>query len=224
MAYIGEVTAQVVALTDQVQTLTARVTVAEQNVMMSVTRTGGSNDSGVFDKERLYPKELKETSSFRSWSEWFIAWVAMDSEDIARAFHRAGKQEQPLDTSGLTELQASYSRALYGHLRALTEGYRKAAKIVRLVKDSNGLEAWRRVTRKFDPQSPEVHAAQLEHIVMFGNRNAVKQLGDTPTFLDQFQVVLDDYEEATGDVGINIFGEPVFTRPVTEVASWVVMD
>ena len=28
----------------------------------------------------------------------------------------------------------------------------------------------------------------------------------------------------TGDVGIKIFGEPVFTRPVAEVASWVVMD
>jgi hypothetical protein len=27
-----------------------------------------------------------------------------------------------------------------------------------------------------------------------------------------------------GDVGIKILGEPVFTRPVAEVASWVVMD
>ena len=104
---------------------------------------------------------------------------------------------------GPSELQSSYPRALYGHLRALTEGYRKAAKIVRLVKGDNGLEAWRRLTRKLDPQNPDVHAAQLEHIVMFGNRNPVKQLGDVPIVLDQFQRILDDYEEATGDVGIN---------------------
>jgi hypothetical protein len=28
----------------------------------------------------------------------------------------------------------------------------------------------------------------------------------------------------TGDVGIKIVGKPVFTRPMAEVASWVVMD
>ena len=65
--------------------------------------------------------------------------MAVDNEEIARAFHRAGKQDQPLDVSGLTEIQARYSSALYGHLRALTEGFRKAAKVVRLVKNENGL-------------------------------------------------------------------------------------
>lgn len=169
MASIAELTAQVVALTDQVQTPIARVTVAEQNVTMSVTRTGGA-DSAVFDKKRLYPKELKENTSFRSWSERFIAWVAMDNEEMARAFHRTGKQEQHFDVSGLSELQASYSSAFYDHLRALSEGYRKAAKFVRLVKGNTGLGAWRRLTRKFDPHNPEVHAAQLERFVMFGNR------------------------------------------------------
>ena len=49
----------------------------------------------------------------------------------------------------------------------------------------------------------EAHAAQLEHIVSFGMRNAVNNSGDVPTVLDQFQRVLDDYEEATGDPGIN---------------------
>ena len=52
MASIGALTVQVVALTDQVQTLTARVNVADQNVTMSVARTGGS-ESGVFDKKRF---------------------------------------------------------------------------------------------------------------------------------------------------------------------------
>ena len=152
-------TAQVVALTDQEQTLTSRVAVAEQNVTMSSTRTGASNDIGIFDKRKLYPTELRENTAFWSWSERFIAWVAMGKEEIACAFYRAGKQEQLLDTAGLTERQVSYSSALYGHLRLLTEGYRKAAKIVRFVKANSGLEAWRRLICKFDHQSPEVHAA-----------------------------------------------------------------
>ena len=167
MASIAELTEQVVALTDQVQTLMTRMAVTEQDVALSAPRTGQSNDSGIFDKCKLYPTELKENTSFWSWSERFIAWVAMENEEIARAFLRAGKRDQPLDTSGLTAEQASYSIALYGHVRALTEGFRKAAKIVRLVRGNNGLEAWRRLTRKFDSQSPEVHAPQLEQIVMF---------------------------------------------------------
>ena len=103
MVTIAELTAQVVALTDQVQTLTSRIAVAEHNVTMSAPRTGGSNDSGIFDTKRPYPKELKENTSFRAWSERFIAWLAMDNEEIARAFHRAGKQEQPFDVSGLSD-------------------------------------------------------------------------------------------------------------------------
>ena len=78
----------------------------------------------------------------------------MDNEEVSQAFQRAGKQDQPLDILGLNPEQTSYSSALYGHLRALTEGYREAVKIVRLVKGNNGLEAWRRLTRRCDPQNP----------------------------------------------------------------------
>ena len=37
--------------------------------------------------------------------------------------------------------QAAYARAIYAHLRNLTEGFRKAANDVRVVNDENGLEA-----------------------------------------------------------------------------------
>ena len=74
---------------------------------------------------------------------------------------------------------------------------------MRLVKADNGLEAWRRLVKKFDPQNAEVHAAHLEAIVTFGTRNCVKSVGDVPTVLDQFQRLLDDYEEVTNDTGIN---------------------
>ena len=74
---------------------------------------------------------------------------------------------------------------------------------MRLVKDENRFEAWRKLVRKLDPQNAEVHAAQLEQIVTFGIRNLVKNLGDFSSVLDQFRKVLDDYEEATGIVGVN---------------------
>ena len=61
----------------------------------------------------------------------------------------------------------------------------------------------RKLVRKFDPQNAEVHSAHLEHLITFGTRKGVKSLGDVPTILDQFRRAFDDYEEATGDVGIN---------------------
>ena len=57
---------------------------------------------GMFDKRKLYPKELKDNTPSKTWSERFIAWVAMEKEEIAQAFHRAGKQDQPLDVLGLS--------------------------------------------------------------------------------------------------------------------------
>ena len=98
MASIAELAAQIVALTDQVNTLTNRLSVAEQNVAMQQqqqnTGTGnGGNKDGVFDKKRLYPKELKEGTSFRSWSERMISWLSMDKDEVAKAFRQAGRQD-----------------------------------------------------------------------------------------------------------------------------------
>lgn len=203
---VQEITAQLVVLTDQVQTLTARLLIAEQNATLQSqmgSRVGGGGDSSIFDKKKLYPRELKEAGSFRTWSERVLAWISMDNDEIGQAFKRAGRQDDPLDVSALTVTQAAYNKAIYGHPRALTEGFRKAAKVDRLVKDDNGLEAWRKLVRKFDPQNAEVHAARLEQLITFGSRSGVKSLGDAPTILDTSRRALDDYEEATGEAGIN---------------------
>ena len=108
MASNAELTAQIVSLNDQIQTLNNRLSIAEQNALLQAQGgSKGGGDSGVFDKKRLYPKDLKDGSSFRSWSERFLAWVTMDNEEIGKAFLRAGKQESALDVSGLTQIQAS---------------------------------------------------------------------------------------------------------------------
>ena len=132
---VQEITAQLVVLTDQVQTLTARLLIAEQNATLQAqmgTRGGGGGDSSIFDKKKLYPRELKEARSFRTWSERVLAWISMDKEEIGQTFKRVGRQDDPLDVSALTVIQAAYNKAIYGHVRALTEGFRKAAKVVRL--------------------------------------------------------------------------------------------
>ena len=44
--------------------------------------------------------------------------MTMDNEEFGQAFLRAGKQDNPLDVSGLTAIQLAYSKAVYGHLRS----------------------------------------------------------------------------------------------------------
>ena len=111
MASIADLTAQVVALTAEVQGLNARLVVAEQASAGAAQQqqqgTGGGGGSGVFDKKPLYPKELKENTAFRSWAERFVSWISMDNDDVGKAFARAAKQDKPLDVdvSGLTTLQ-----------------------------------------------------------------------------------------------------------------------
>ena len=72
----------------------------------------------------------------------------MNNEEIGKAFHYAGKQESQLDVSGLSTLQIAYSKAVYVHFRSLAENFRKAAKMVRLVKGDSGLEAGDRRRRQ----------------------------------------------------------------------------
>ena len=54
-----ELTAQIVLLTDQIQTLSNRLSVAEQNQTMQHAGSKGG-EHGVFDKKRRYPKDLKD--------------------------------------------------------------------------------------------------------------------------------------------------------------------
>ena len=70
-----ELTAQIIILTDQIQTLNNRVSIAEQNATLQTQGGSMGGDSGIFDKKKLYPKDLNDASSFRTWSERFLAWV-----------------------------------------------------------------------------------------------------------------------------------------------------
>ena len=99
MASIQKLTAQVVALTDQDHVLTDSLTVAEQSATLQTQTGTRGSDNVVFDKKRFYPKEMKDSTSFRSWSECFIDWITMHIDEIGQAFQRAGKQEDVLDVS-----------------------------------------------------------------------------------------------------------------------------
>ena len=95
-ASAAEMTAQIVSFTDTNNALAQRLDNAEREIgrlSVGAARTqsagDGSGKDGIFDKKRLYPKELQETTSFKSWADRFLSWLKMDSEVIGNAFLRA---------------------------------------------------------------------------------------------------------------------------------------
>ena len=84
MAFVQELTQQVVALTTEVGALTGRLVLAEQEIVRrSETQSKKGNTCGVFDQKTHCPKDLKKGSSFRAWSSRFIAWLRMDNAEVA---------------------------------------------------------------------------------------------------------------------------------------------
>ena len=120
------------------------------------------------------------------------------SPPLAKAFEKAGKQEESLALADLNGTQQSYSKAVYSHLRSLTQGLKRAARLVRSVPKGNGFEAWRRLVRQFDPQNPEVQG-----LITYGVMHMAKSIADVPFILNEFEQALEEYAEATGTEGIN---------------------
>ena len=205
MANVQEITAQVVSRTRDIQVLKNRLAVTEQDLSAVGTASpssagpGNSGNSGVFDKKRLYPEKLKDGKDFRSWAEDVLQWIAMDNDEIAKAFEKAGKQEQALNLGDMNQQQAAYAKAVHAHLRSLTQGMKKAARIVRSVSAGNGLEAWRRLVRKFDPQHPEVHAMKLTNLITYGTNHKTNNVTDVPAILDEFNKTLLRHLETVAD-------------------------
>ena len=118
----------------------------------------------------------------------------MDDVAVGKFFEDAGKATEKIDLpADVTEL--AYTKAIYAHLRSLTEGFKKAARIVRSVMGDNALEVWRRLSRRFAPQNPEVHAKMIENLATWRLNHKASSPSEVPALLDEFEKALEDYEE-----------------------------
>ena len=77
MAFVAELTDQIIQLGQRLGLAEAEV-IRQKTLIKELQTSGGSREQGqgqssVFDKKRLYPKDLREGSNFKRWSEWFVA-------------------------------------------------------------------------------------------------------------------------------------------------------
>ena len=154
------------------------------------------------DKKRLYLRDFKKGASFRKWGERVVKWFALDRPHIGENFVAAAKSETKFDLQDDPE-DRKYIQAVYIHLQNWTENHEKAAKLVATVKGENVLEAWRNMSRRFDPQTAEIHGGNLRAIVLFGEKNKCASNADVQPTLDVLEKLLDTYEERVGEEAVN---------------------
>ena len=63
------------------------------------------------------------------------------------------------------------------------------------ITNNDGVEAWRQLARRFDPQAALTKAARLRAITAFGKANAVKANAQVPIVIGKFEKGLELYQQ-----------------------------
>ena len=71
----------------------------------------------------------------------------------------------------------------------------EAASIVRLVRDDDGVEAFRQLNNRFDPQTALTKSHRLKQIQKFSDKNRAKTNVEVPALLSKFEDLLVRYHE-----------------------------
>ena len=127
--------------------LTARIALAESEVLRLRSRgddSAKSGKSGILDARKIYPIKLSDMGRWRPWTERVIRWAKMQSSDLAAALASALKSRDVPVTHSCAE-ESTY---FWAHLEDWIDEP-EAASIVRLVRDDDGVEAFRQLNNRF---------------------------------------------------------------------------
>jgi hypothetical protein len=92
------------------------------------------------------------------------------------------------------ELVSNFSTSLHDLLLKGTSG--NAFELTNSVKDENGLEAWRKIARGYEPRTPGTKRALLMQIL---NNQCAKKVGDVETNLINIERLINRYESMTDE-------------------------
>ena len=201
MASPEELTAQIVSLNDQVRGLTNRLHLAEQELLRQGAPRGVAGAGGPReDDKRLYPDGLTEKGKCRDFSEDFLDWMEDRSEELHREAMRAMDEKEEVENHA----DGKSSKKYYRLLKRLVKAHPEAKQVVKNTPNSNFLEAWRRLARRFDPQTDGVHALQLKAILGFNNdgKRAAK-VDQVPLMVTKWEKAMQEYHHRVGEEAIN---------------------
>ena len=66
------------------------------------------------------------------------------------------------------------------------------------IKGENAFEAWRKLSRRFDPQTPEVHGNNLRQIILYGEKHKASHNSEAQPAIDAFEKLLEQAVSVPG--------------------------
>ena len=173
--------------------LNARIALAEAEILRlrsSREDSSKSRDSCILDAKKIYPAKLTDMGRWRPWTERVIRWAKMQSTDLAAALAEALKsRDTPVAHSCAEE-----STFFWAHLEDWIVDS-EASSIVRLVRDDDGVEAFRQLNNRFDSQTALTKSHRLKQIQKFTDKNRAKKNTEVPAILAKFEDMLLRYRE-----------------------------
>ena len=146
-------------------------------------------DTRGIGKPPVFPGDMAKWPAWSFKMENFVASVYQEGRN---ALHWAATQEDPIlqaEVDAIIENASEISEGLYSALAQLTE--QEALDIVKNCPRGNGLEAWRRLTRRFDPQTVGRKRALLGKILAPG----VSKMSDLSASIEQWEERVRQYQD-----------------------------
>ena len=131
------------------------------------------------------------------WTEWSFkakAWIVLNTEFNTADLERVSRSVGPVDmrAMGATARTMEANTKLYFMLAMMVKG--QAATLVRKAPNGHGLEAWRLLSRKYDPEDDQSSLGLFVALLKYDFGGNLQELGQK---LDHFDVMLAKYENVS---------------------------
>lgn len=200
MATVEELTQQIVNLHEQFRKMQERVHLAEQELVKTKQASHNVNRE---DEKRLYPDALDGKIPFKEFQEYFLDWVE-DRDEAMRTRLEAAATDKSEGVINISELDSRLTKRLFRLLKKLVRKDCEAKQIMKNCPGCNPLEAWRRLCRRFDPQTDSIHALNLRAILGFcNNGRKVDKIDAVPVAISKWEKAIRDYMDCVGEEPIN---------------------
>lgn len=209
-ARIAEMTQQIVSLGQMVRETADHVKALEtknveierdlktaKDALVASAQAPRQDKSELRSTKKLYPEKLYiKNGDFKDWSEEFLRWIRAEDAELEEYMREKQHTKDVLPMPG--GARASDVKFVYGHLKKLM-GDKESKKIVKNTPYDHGAEAWRRLVRKFNPQTQPIKSRRLRDVTNFGIRHASSDIKDVITVLADFEELIlkykDDYNQ-----------------------------
>ena len=125
--------------------------------------------SGLKDFSKIYPKPFTKVVQWKTFEDDVLRCVGVGDPSMAASMRAAVKKKVPH-----SHTHGRDATFLYAHVRGWVPEA-DGAKIVYHIDDNDGIECWKKLARRFNPQTALTKGARLRGITPFAEKHTAKK-------------------------------------------------